>query len=115
HHPGDELPHPRPVCGALMPLKIAVLYEPSDNTAVALDPARVHHRERRKAGPHRRRRGPDRRQKLDREEVLEALRKNGFEPFFHELRDEAALIELAHTRADLIFNMVEAFAGDDAK
>ena len=46
---------------------------------------------------------------------MEALRKNGYEPFFHELRDEAALLELARTRADLVFNMVEAFAGDDAK
>src|SRR5207244_10881010 len=63
----------------------------------------------------RRRRGKERRQKLDREEVLEALRKNGYEPFFHELRDEAALLELARTKADLVFNMVEAFAGDDAK
>ena len=95
-------------------LKIAVLYEPSDNTAVALDPARVRHKERRRPGA-RRRRGVERRQKLDREEVLEALRKNGYEPFFHELRDEAALLELARTRADLVFNMVEAFAGDDAK
>ncbi|MCA1829582.1 MAG: D-alanine--D-alanine ligase [Myxococcales bacterium] len=96
-------------------LKIAVLYEPSDNTALALDPARVHHKERRQAGSQRRRRGPERRQKLDREEVLEALRKDGYDPFFHELTNEAALLELARTKADLIFNMVEAFAGDDAK
>ncbi|MGZ6144372.1 MAG: D-alanine--D-alanine ligase family protein, partial [Myxococcales bacterium] len=96
-------------------LKIAVLYEPSDNTGVALDPSRVHHKERRRAGPHHRKRGPDRRQKLDREEVLDALRKNGYEAFFHELRNEAALLDLARTKADLIFNMVEAFAGDDAK
>ncbi len=96
-------------------LKIAVLYEPSDNTAVALDPGRVHHKERRRAGPHRRRHGPERRQKLDREEVLEALRKNGYDAFFHELRDEAALLELARSKADLVFNMVEAFAGDDSK
>jgi len=95
-------------------LKIAVLYEPSDNTAVALDPARVRHKERRRPGA-RRRRGVERRQKLDREEVVEALRKNGYEPFFHELRDEAALLALARTQADLVFNMVEAFAGDDAK
>ena len=94
-------------------LKIAVLYEPSDN--VSPEPARVHHHERRKSGPHRRRRGPERRQKLDREEVLEALRKNGYDAFFHELRDEAALLELSKTKADLVFNMVEAFAGDDAK
>jgi D-alanine-D-alanine ligase len=97
-------------------LKIAVLYEPSDNTAVALHPdQRVHHKERRRPGPHRRRRGPERRQKLDREEVFEALRKNGYDPFFHELTDEAALLELARTKADLVFNIAEAFGGDDSK
>jgi D-alanine-D-alanine ligase len=98
-------------------LKVAVLYEPTDNTGSAPPPqdGRVRHKERRAAGPSRKRRGPDRRQKLDREEVLEALRKNGFDAFLHELRDEASLLALANTRADLIFNMVEAFAGDDSK
>src|SRR5438445_630189 len=44
HGAGDELPDARPIRGALM-LKIAVLYEPSDNTAVALNPEqRVHHK-----------------------------------------------------------------------
>ena len=75
----------------------------------------MHHRERRHSGSQRRPRGPDRRQKLDREEVLDALRKSGYDPFFHELTDEAALLELAHTKADLVFNMVEAYAGDDSK
>jgi D-alanine-D-alanine ligase len=101
-----------------MPLKIAVLYEPSDNTAVALNPEeRVHHKERRQASARTRRkwRGPERRQKLDREEVAEALRKNGYEAFFHELRDEKALLALASTKADLIFNMVEAYNGDDGR
>lgn len=95
-------------------MKIAVLYEPSDNVSPAPS-GRVHHKERRAPGPSRRRRGPDRRHKLDREEVLEALRKNGYDAFFHELRDEAALLDLAKTKADLVFNMVEAFAGDDSK
>jgi len=95
-------------------MKIAVLYEPSDNVSPA-PTGRVHHKERRAPGPSRRRRGPDRRHKLDREEVLEALRKNGYDAFFHELRDEAALLNLSKTKADLVFNMVEAFAGDDSK
>jgi len=95
-------------------LKIAVLYEPSDNTSPA-GGGRVHHKERRRSGGRRRRRGPERRQPIDREQVLEALRKNGWQPFFHELRDDASLLDLARTDADLVFNMVEAFAGDDAK
>ena len=96
-------------------LKIAVLFEPSDNTAPTAPPERIHHKERRRPGLSRRRRGPERRQKMDREEVFEALAKNGYDPFFHELRDEASLLALAHSKADLVFNMVEAFAGDDAK
>jgi D-alanine-D-alanine ligase len=95
-------------------LKIAVLYEPTDNTGSPA-PGRVHHKERRAPGPARRKRGPDRRQKTDREQVAEALRANGYDAFLHELRDEAALLELSKTPADLIFNMVEAFAGDDSK
>ncbi|TMA28175.1 MAG: ATP-grasp domain-containing protein [Deltaproteobacteria bacterium] len=90
-------------------LKIAVLYEPSDNTG-APPPERPRHRER-TAQPRRRRPRP----KPDREEVAEALRKNGYEAFLHELRDEASLLDLARTKADLIFNMVEAFGGDDSK
>lgn len=102
-------------------LKIAVLYEPSDNTgapqpaeASAAEAARVRHKERRKADAGRRR-GPERRYKQDRQQVLEALAKNGYDPFFHELRGEASLLALARTRADLVFNMVEAYDGDDSR
>lgn len=95
-------------------LHIAVLFEPSDNTSPA-DVGRIHHKERRRPGRRRRWRGLERRQPLDRDEVATALRKNGYEPFFHELRDEASLLALAQTRADLVLNMVEAFAGDDSK
>ena len=95
-------------------LQVAILFEPSDNTSPA-EGGRMRHEDRRRAGRRRRFRGPERRQPLDREEVAEALRRNGYEPFFHELRDEAALLRLAQTRADLVFNMSEAFAGDDTK
>jgi D-alanine-D-alanine ligase len=91
-------------------LKIAVLWEASDNT-VEPPPERVRRRERRAPPGGRRTRRP----LHDREEVLEALRKNGYEAFLHELRGEGALLELSKTRADLIFNMVEAYAGDDSK
>jgi D-alanine-D-alanine ligase len=94
-------------------LQIAILFEPNDNTSPA-EGGRIHHKERRRPG-RRRWRGPERRQPLDREEVAAALRKNGYEPFFHELRDEAALLALAQTKADLVFNMSEAFGADDGK
>jgi D-alanine-D-alanine ligase len=96
-------------------LKIAVLYEPSDNTTPPVPSAeRVHHKERRK--PRLRRwRGAERRTKLDREHVLEALRANGYDASLYELRDEASLLALAKTGSDLILNMVEAYAGDDSR
>ena len=97
-------------------LKIAVLYEPSDNTGGPAAPSeRVHHKERRKPGRMRRYTGLERRQKIDREHVLEALRANGYDASLYELRDEAALLALAKTKADLIVNMVEAYAGDDSR
>lgn len=95
-----------------MSIKIAVLYEPSDNTgAPPVKPPRQRYREKGKPERRKHRRHP----KQDRDQVADALRQNGFEPFFHELSDEASLLDLARTKADLVFNMVEAFAGDDAK
>ena len=91
-------------------LKIAVLYEPSDNTGTPETASeRVRHRERRRQGHGRRWRGPDRRQKIDREHVADALRANGYQACFH------ALLSLAKSDADLILNMVEAYAGDDSR
>jgi len=93
-------------------LKIAVLYEPSDN--VTPRPPPRERRSEKQRGP-RLRGKRERRAKMDREEVLEALRKNGHDAFFHELKDEKALLDLAKTEVDLVFNLAEAFAGDDAK
>jgi len=47
--------------------------------------------------------------------VLEALRANGHDAFFHELKDERSLLDLARLEADLVFNLTEAYAGDDSK
>ncbi len=96
-------------------LKIAVLYDPNDNTGASAPSERVHHKERRKPGPQARWHGPERRQPIDREQVAQALRANGYETFLHEVRDEASLLALARTRADLIFNMLESYEGDDAR
>jgi D-alanine-D-alanine ligase len=97
-------------------LKIAVLYEPSDNTGgPAVDTDRVHHKERRGTGRRRRWRGAERRYKHDRKHVLEALRANGRDASLYELGDEPSLLALSKTKADLIFNMAEAYAGDDSR
>jgi len=92
-------------------LKIAVLYEPSDNVT---PPERERRRKREKSAPIRGRKR-ERRAKLDRDEVLDALRANGHDAFFHELKDEQSLLELARVEADLVFNLTEAYAGDDSK
>jgi D-alanine-D-alanine ligase len=95
-------------------LRIAVLYDPNDNTGTPQPEARVRHKERRKPGT-RRWRGRERRWKEDREHVAEALRANGYDAFLHEVRDEPSLLALARTDADLIFNMLEAYGGDDSR
>jgi D-alanine-D-alanine ligase len=74
-------------------LEIAVLYEDADNTGA-----------------------PEERGKpADREQVAEALRKCGHEPFLHELKDESSLFELRRKKPELVFNLTESFEGDDAK
>ena len=92
-------------------LNIAVLYEPSDNVT---PPERERRRRREKKTPLPKRKH-ERRAKLDREAVFEALKANGHTPFFHELKDEKSLLELARIEADLVFNITEAYAGDDSK
>jgi len=92
-------------------LRIAVLYEPSDNVT----PVRPERRRGRQKRPQAQTRKRERRVKLDRDEVLEALRANGHDAFFHELNDERSLLDLSRLEADLVFNLTEAYAGDDSK
>lgn len=73
-------------------LKIAVLYQDFDNTG-----------------------SPEEKGKLtDREEVAQALRKAGHEPFLHLMTDVSSLLELKRKKTDLVFNMGEGFEGHDA-
>ena len=46
---------------------------------------------------------------------MQALRKNGHDAFLYELSGEKALLDLARSDAELVFNLVEAYSGDDAK
>jgi D-alanine-D-alanine ligase len=82
-------------------MKIAVLFDPADNTSAPKPP------KTRKRRP--------RRELEDREQVALALRKNNHEPFLHELNDRSSLQKLADAKPDLVFNMSETFAGDDSK
>lgn len=57
-----------------------------------------------------------RRPKLDREEIFEALAKNGHEPFYQLIDgNESSLMALSKCKADLFFNLAESFGGDDTK
>lgn len=91
-------------------LQVTVLFEPSDNVTPEVEhPKRKH---RRRAG---RRLPKKEEQKLDREEVFEAVVKSGHAARWHELKDQASLLALSRSEADLIFNITEAFDGDDTK
>src|ERR1051326_7992384 len=61
-------------------------------------------------------RKPRRRPKLDREQIADALEKLGYETAYHVLDGQASsLASLARASADLVFNLVESYAGDDTK
>jgi len=56
------------------------------------------------------------REKHDREEIFEALKELGHQPFYEALDgDEKSLTALSKCEADVFFNLVESYAGDDTK
>jgi D-alanine-D-alanine ligase len=56
------------------------------------------------------------RPKLDREEIFSALEKLGHEPSYIELDGrDSSLMQLARTKADLVFNLADSYGGDDSK
>jgi D-alanine-D-alanine ligase len=90
-------------------LKIAVLYESWGEGVEAPPP---------EPAPKKRRAGKKRkkREKHDREEIFEALQELGHEPSYYLLDgDEKSLTALSKCDADLFFNIVESYAGDDSK
>ncbi|HEY8713085.1 MAG TPA: D-alanine--D-alanine ligase, partial [Thermoanaerobaculia bacterium] len=87
-------------------MKIGVLYEYRDDTEeYPGENADI-------AAGRRRRKRP----KLDREQIFEALEKLEHEPKYIELdgRDNT-LFGVAKADADLIFNLVDSYGGDDGK
>ncbi|MEO8217819.1 MAG: D-alanine--D-alanine ligase [Acidobacteriota bacterium] len=54
--------------------------------------------------------------KLDRDQISEALTRLGHEPSYVELDGrDSSLMAAARSKADLIFNLTESYAGDDSK
>src|SRR5215472_2206771 len=87
-------------------LKVAILYESWGDEEETPEPAE----KKRKKGKKRKRK----REKHDREEIFEALESLGHEPSYYVLDgDEKSLTALTRSDADLFFNLVESYAGDD--
>jgi D-alanine-D-alanine ligase len=90
-------------------LKVAVLYDLWDDGTAVPEPVE---KPVRSSKPRKK----TKREKEDREEIFEALEKLGHEPFYHVLDGGLqSLHAVAKCGADLIFNLTEAFAGDDTK
>ena len=84
-------------------LRVGVLYDATDSGAEEAAEAKAARRKRR-------------RPKHDHEEIHEALKKTGHEPFYHTLDGTPeSLHSLATERADLYFNLTESYDGDDTK
>src|ERR1700683_2704874 len=92
-------------------LKVTVLYDLWED-----EPAEVQEEvpaPRKRKGQKKRKKKPV---KHDREEIFEALEKLGHEPSYYVLNGrQQSLLGLARCGADLIFNLTEAYAGDDTR
>ena len=85
-------------------LKIAILYEVYEG-----DPPP---QPRKKTSKRKRRRS----EMPDREQIFDALVKLGHEPFYHGLDGRTqTLFAVSKSDADLVFNLVESYGGDDTK
>jgi D-alanine-D-alanine ligase len=90
-------------------LKVAVLYESWGEEEHEPPPEPV--KKKRRTGKKRKKR-----EKHDREEIFEALQELGHEPSYYLLDgDERSLTALSRCDADLFFNIVESYSGDDTK
>ncbi|MGZ7080666.1 MAG: D-alanine--D-alanine ligase family protein [Thermoanaerobaculia bacterium] len=86
-------------------MKVGVLYEHREDTE-------EYPGENQDIDSGRRRKRP----KLDREQIYEALEKAGYEPSYIQLDGrDTSLFAVAKNDADLIFNLVDSYGGDDSK
>jgi D-alanine-D-alanine ligase len=93
-------------------LKVAVLYDDCAEQIHASEPPM----EPARNGNSSRTKKKEEVEKEDREEIFEALQSLGHQPFYHVLNGTMkSLHQLAKCGADLVFNLTEAFGGDDTK
>src|SRR5438270_6020501 len=90
-------------------LKICILYELNEDETPSVEPERAPRNGNGRAKTKRRRKPVH-----DRDEIFEALTRIGRQPFYHALDGKSSsLTALAKCHADLVFNLVESYAGDD--
>jgi D-alanine-D-alanine ligase len=91
------------------PLKIAVLYDVWGEEEEAPDAEAP-------ASGRKRKEKEREKEKEDREEIFDALTKLGHEPFYYVLDGRPQTLHgLGKCGSDLVFNLIESYAGDDTK
>lgn len=86
-------------------LKVAILYDSWEEEPEPVEEPPKDGKKRKQA-----------REKHDREEIYEALKKLSHDPFYHMLDGrKQSLLALSRCNADLVFNLTESYAGDDTK
>jgi D-alanine-D-alanine ligase len=91
---------------------VAILYDVLEDEVEAQEPPPDAPPPRKGRPPKKKKRR--KKDKPDREEIFEALRKLGYEPSYQIVDGRPqSLIALARSEADLFFNLVESYAGDD--
>ena len=96
-------------------LKVCILYELNEDETPSVEPERPSRNGNGRNGHGKK---ITRRRKLehDRDEIFEALTRLGHQPFYHAVDGKtSSLHALAKCDADLIFNLVESYGGDDTK
>src|SRR5438105_272134 len=100
----------------MKPLKVCILYDRWDDGEPVEPEPPIKKKKKdasKKSKPARRHKAEP---KNDYEEIFEALQKLGHEPFYHILDGKRhSLLALSKSDADLVFNLVESYAGDDTK
>ena len=92
-------------------LKVAVLYDVWEEDPPVAEPEPE--KPKRRSTKKRRKK---KKEKHDREEIFEALQKLGHEPFYQVLDGRMqSLSALPKCGADLVFNLIESYGGDDTK
>ena len=101
-------------------MKIAIVYDVWEGTeeypGAAAEAEAAEGESPKKSAKKKKLRKKEHRPKLDREEIFGALKKLDHEPVYQEINGhDQTLLAVARSKADLLFNLTESYAGDDTK